>query len=331
MAEDVTIPKVGSVPKKVLFPIGAVAASYVGWRYYRSRSEVGDASEVGDTAFEDPGVLPPVSGAVPGDNSYGSGSAEPSTGDFGFTGHSNDEWSQYVTAQLSSSDVWSYTDIVTALGAHLQHKPLTSLQQQIVSAAYAVAGPPPVGTFPIVSGGDTPITVAPTGVRGVATATQITVSFNAVAGASHYNVYRSNVTGSTGVPHGSGSTSPIQLTGLEPNKSYTIQVAAVSASGAVGPKSSAITVKTAGTTLAKPRKPAVTNITSSTAVASTGAVTFANGYDWYVNEILRAHTNTPTWTATKMTSKRRYRFRVRATISTGSPSPLSDSTYITTK
>jgi hypothetical protein len=331
MADDVEVPKLGKVPKRILIPIVVAGGGFVAWRYYQARG-VTDAGDGGfDTGFEDEGVLPGVAGAVRPDNDYGEGNPVPSTDDFGFRGHTNAEWSQYATTQLSQSDRWSYSDIISALGNYLDRQPLSDLQQEIVRSAIAAAGPPPVDYYNIIPGGNTDLTIAPSGVTATATATSISVSFTPVAGAKSYNVYRSNTTNTTTVPHGTANSSPVALTGLTPNTSYSIRVAAVSSSGKVGPMSTAITVKTAAVNVARPYKPTVSNITNTSAVLTTKPVPFATSYQWYVQSILRGTTDGPTWTATRMKSRTRYRAQVRADTTTGAPSKLSDSAYFTTK
>jgi hypothetical protein len=327
---ELDVPKVGPVNKKVVIAVVVAAGGYIGYRYWQSRSSVG----TGDPAATDPGmtdggVLPGVAGAVSPTNSYGSGSTvDPSVG--GFTGTTNSEWTDYVSSRLSQSDRWSYTAIVVGLGNFIDNRPLSSEQQDIARAAIGLAGYPPVGSHTIVPGGNTAITVAPSSLHGTATPTTISVSFASVAGASTYNGYRSNSTGSTSYAQGSSPGSPLVFTGLAPGTSYTVQIAAVSSSGAVGPKSSSITVKTAGVKMATPPKPSVSGITASTALLSTKAVPYATAYKWYVSGRLVGTTPTPSWTATKMTKKTRYTAAVAAQ-STGGTSPISSATAFTTK
>jgi hypothetical protein len=156
------------------------------------------------------------------------------------------------------------------------------------------------------------------------------VSFAPVAGASSYNVYRSNTTGATNVATGTGTSSPIDVVGLSPATGYTVQVAAVSASGQVGPKSSPINVKTPGVKMATPSKPTVSNVTASTAVLATPSVPYATAYKWYVSGRLVGTSPGPSWTATKMTAKTSYTAAVAAQ-SSGGTSPISAKTSFKTK
>jgi len=329
MADDVDLPKVGKVDKKILVPILVAAGGYVAYRYWKARQDVTDAPV--DPGFEDgsgglgPGVTRP-------DNSYGlpddTGDSGNSTG--GFRGTTNSQWSEYVSDRLQQDGQWTYSVIAVALGNFLDDKPLTSQQQDIARAAIGVAGYPPVGYHQIISGGNTAITVAPTGVSATTSPSAMKVSFTPVAGATSYNVYRSNSTGATNVPSGAGSSSPIDLVGLSPGTTYTVQVAAVSASGQVGPKSAAITVKTPAVKMLTPPKPTVSNITTSSAVATTKSVPYATGYKWFVNGKLLNTTAAPSFTITKMTSKHSYTVAV-ASMSSGGVSPVSAATSFRTK
>lgn len=324
---DLEVPKVGPVNKKVVIAVVVAAGGYIGYRYWQSRSSVG----TGDPAATDPGmtdggVLPGVAGAVSPTNSYGSGSTvDPSVG--GFTGTTNSEWTDYVATRLSQSDRWSYTSIVVALGNFIDNRPLSSEQQDIARAAIGLAGYPPVGSHTIVSGGNTAITVAPAGARAVIVGpTSVTIEASPVAGATTYNGYR---TGSP-YPTASASTPRMPFTNLSPSTTYQFQIAAVTSSGAVGPKSSSVSVRTVGVKMATPPKPTVSGITASTATLSTTAVPYATAYKWYVSGRLVGTTPTPSWTATKMTAKTRYTAAVAAQ-STGGTSPISSTTAFTTK
>jgi hypothetical protein len=331
MADDITVPKVGKVPKKVIIPIVVGAGGFVAWRYYVARNTTG-GDTAADAGYDDPGTLPGVAGAVRPDGDYGSGVATPAaTSDYGFTGTTNAQWSQYATAQLQQGDRWPYNDIVTALGNYLDSRPLSSLHQDIVRAAIAVAGMPPVGYHSIVPGGNTALTVAPSGLRATATPTTINVTFTGVSGATTYNAYRSNTTGTTTYAAGSSSSSPMILTGLQPNTTYTVQIAGVSASGAVGPRSAAVTVKTPGVNLATPATPSVSLITKTSAFVKTNAVPHANGYNWYNNGRIMAHTDSPNLAMTRLTSRATYKVTVAADSSSGAPSRQSGAVTFKTK
>lgn len=256
MAASITIPAIGPVDKRIVIGIGGAAAAYVGYQYFKSRnaaSATATDSSSTDSQFADGGTIPSVSGAVSPDNNYGSGSSTPpSSTDYGFTGTTNSEWTQYATTQLEQSETWSYTDIVSALGNFISSKPLTTLQQQIVQAAIAVAGYPPVGTHTIIPGGDTAVLIAPTGVRVTPTGTTtVSISWNEVPGAAGYYLYRSG----SSVEAGAGVGTHASMGGLQPDTTYSFSVAAHSASGKIGPRSASVSAKTltpSGPTVFKP-------------------------------------------------------------------------------
>lgn len=327
MADDVNVPKVGKVDKKIIVPIAVAAVAFVGYRYWKARQDVGDGEPV-DPGYEDmsgglgPGVTRPSGDyGLPDDSDSGN-----STG--GFRGTTNSQWSEYVTDRLQQDGRWSYSVIAVALGNFLSDKPLSSEQQDIVRAAIGIAGNPPVGYHTIVPGGNTTITVAPTGVSATGTGPdKLRVSFAGVSGAATYNVY---VNGSV---RGTGTASPIDITGLTPGTSYSVQVAAVSASGAPGPKSTAATGKTLGATLGKPSQPAITVNTGGGRVTfTTSKIPYATGYDWFLNGKIFNHTSGNAVTLTGLKTKARYSpgVTVRAT-GNGAPGPVSTAKSFTTK
>lgn len=333
MGGEVKIPAIGPVNKKVLFGVGGAAAAFIGYSYYRARQNAAASASTDptDPGYVDPGVLPSVAGAVPADNSYGSGgAAAPSTDDYGFHGTTNSEWTQYTSTQLMQSDRWSYTDILQALGNYLAGKPLATLDQQIVQAAIAVGGPPPVGTHVVVSGGNTKITVAPTGLKVVSTtSTTATVSFTEVAGAGYYRGYHSDVPGNANVA--SSDRSPIVFSGLQPNKSYSFQVAADSTSDVPGPKSASVTGKTKAISLARPSTPHLVSAGVSSVKVSTGTVKGAQYYRWYVNGVAHGSSDTPVYTITGLKKATSYKVTVAADTTTNSPGPVSAAVSVKTK
>lgn len=251
---EVDVPKVGKVGKKPLMIVGGLGAAFVLYRYYQSRQAAASAAAT-DTSgtFGDAGSIPSVSGTalggygLPADTSTTVGST---VGSYGFSGTTNDQWTQYAADQLIQSETWSYTDIVGALGNYLSGKALTSAQVTIVQAAIAVAGYPPVGQHPVISGGDTGNLVAPSGLR-VTAVSQVaaTLVWNTVPGASGYHMYRNGVAvGDTGSPGGT-------ITGLAAGTSYSVTVAAYNVAGVAGPHSGAVSVKTQAATKPPVTKP----------------------------------------------------------------------------
>lgn len=324
---SVDVPKIGKVDKKVVVPIVVAAAGFVGYRYWKARKDAANAPV--DPGYEDmsgglgPGVTNPNTSnlGLPEDTSGAT------TG--GFRGTTNSEWSEYVTDRLQQDGRWSYSVIAVALGNFLNDRPLTSDQQDIVRAALGIAGSPPVGYHSVIPGGNTSITVAPTGVSATANGPdKIRVSFSGVSGATSYTVY---VNGSV---RGTGGGSPIDVTGLTPGTSYSVQVAAMTASGLPGPKSSSVSVKTAGATIGKPSQPKITVNTGGGRVTfTTSSLPFATRYDWFLNGHVFNSTNTPAVTLTGLKSKARYSpgVSVRAAGATGAPGAVSLAKSFTTK
>lgn len=237
-----TLPGVGAVPRNAVVGIGVAGAAFVGYRYWQARNGSGAAGDDSTISDGDFGAvdssIPDVLGAVSDTNSYGSDTGEDTTSTTTIT--TNAAWSQAAVSQLEQSDTWSYTDIVTALGNYLGSRPLTTTQTQIVQAAIAVQGYPPVGSFSLIPGGTTTITTAPTGLHLVtSTKNSATVGFSPVAGAASYRAYRG-----LGANVGSSVGPQIEVVGLSPNTTYKIYVRAVTASGTTGPNSATLSVKT---------------------------------------------------------------------------------------
>jgi hypothetical protein len=234
MPEDVTIPKVGKLPTKVLIPLAVGLVGFVGWRYWQARKGTGaDAGTTitdGDFGAVDSSI-PGVVGAVKPDNGYGDSG---NTGDGGvddptrFT--NNAQWTDYVVGKLQQSDTWSYSDIVAAIGLGLAGRPTTTAQQTILRAALAIGGQPPSGAIVIVSGGDTAPIVSPSSARLIVSRPDhLTFSWAPVAGADHYIVKQSG--GGTFLSPGTQYT----VSGLKASTSYSFTVAAANAAGSTGP------------------------------------------------------------------------------------------------
>lgn len=247
MTEQVNVPKIGPVNKKVLIVVGGSAAAFVGWRYWQARKAASYTE--GDTTapdYTDPGTIPAVDGAYQSDNSYGfggsSGGTDSGTVDsYGFHGTTNDQWTQYATTQLVASDKWSYTDIVTALGKYLSSKPLSTMEVDIVQAAIAVAGYPPVGSHPVIpaSSSSSVSLPAPAGLKATnVTASSVTLSWSSVAGAAEYVVRRG------GTEVSSPTSTSAVVTGLAAKTTYAFSVAAVGTDNKEG-SSSSVSVTTA--------------------------------------------------------------------------------------
>jgi hypothetical protein len=338
----ITIPKIGSVPKRTVLLVGGAAAAFVGYRYYVARADVGSPAD-GElpSDFADGGLPPGVIGAVSPDNSYGSGDQGDTGADNGSVPTSNAAWANLAATQLSQSETWSYTAIVTALGAYLAGIPLSSTQQAIVRAAIAVAGYPPVGSHVVVPGGDTPLTVAPSGFKVAATGpTTVTLSASPVAGAASYRAYRN------GIAAGSSSTPVITSGNLKAGASYAWSMRAVSSSGAEGPPTGSISVRqpaASGGPITgqpvggakpvphRPSAPKVSSVSSSSARLSTAKVTGATSYAWYVDGVPHGSSKTPTrHLVAGLKGKTTHRATVSAHVGS-TASPQSSATTFKTK
>lgn len=332
----VDVPGVGGVDKRVLIGVGGAAAVFLGWQYYRSRSAAAydPEGEPVDPGMEDPGILPAVQGAVRPDGDYGlpdSSSSGPDS--YGFTGTTNAQWTQYAAAQLSqASDTWSYGTIVTALGKYVLNRALTAKEQEIVQAAIAVAGPAPEGSHVIIPGGDTKMTVAPTGLKVVSsTTTAVTLSWNKVDGADSYRVYRSGA--STNVGSTDGGNTTVTISGLQPNTEYSFQVAADSIGDVPGPKSAAVKGKTKAVSLKAPTGVKASSIAATAATISWSKVSGATSYRVYLNGNLRgtADGGLSTLRVTGLSKKTRYSVTVAADTTNQPPGPKSKPISFTTK
>jgi chitodextrinase len=203
------------------------------------------------------------------------------------------------------------------------------VQQQIVQAAIAVAGYPPEGSHVIIPGGDTQITVAPAGLKVTSTTqTEASLSWNPVAGAAGYRIYRSGVSEVVGVANSTTG----KVGGLQPNTSYGFQVAAFTGSGQIGPKSASATGKTKAVTLKAPTA-RISSIAATAATVSWTKIPGATSYRIYVNEIPHgtADGGLSSYRITKLSKKTKYRVTVRADTTNQLPGPESKPVYFTTK
>jgi hypothetical protein len=330
---DVDIPKIGPLPKKVLIPLAVGLAGFVAWRFWQAKK--GTGADAGDSTVTDgdfgavDSSIPGVVGAVSPTNSYGDSGNTTDNGDDPTRFTNNAQWTEYVVGKLQQSDTWSYTDIVTAIGLGLAGKPTTTAQQSILRAALAIGGQPPSGAIVIVSGGNTSITVAPTGLKVTAvTQTTVSLSWNAVPGAASYRVYRSGA--STNVGSSTGTT--IRIDGLQPATSYSFHVAALSSSAQAGPNSANVNAKTSAYALAKPSTPTVGSITKNSVKVSTKAVPHADGYRWYINGGTRGYSESPTnYSIGGLAAGHKYTVTVAADLAHQNPGPVSAGKTFTTK
>jgi chitodextrinase len=321
---DINIPKVGTLPKKVVIPLAIGLAGFVGWRVYQSRKAAADTS--GDVSdFDAQGTVPGVLGAVPPNNAFGDAGAD-TTDNGSNVGRfaNNAEWTDYVVNKLTQAQTWTYDDIIVAIGNGIAGKPTTPIQQDILRAAIAVGGQPPGGPITIVSGGSTAPMTAPIMSRPTATDTTFHVDWQPVAGADHYVVKQSN--------GGSYTTTATDytVTGLRPNTAYTFTVAAANAAGVVGPAGST-TGKTTATKLSAPAAPRIASITRAGGTATTAGIAGAEEYIWYVNNQEWAHTEGKTYIFHNLRPNTTYRITVAGDTHGQSTGPKSAAATLKTK
>lgn len=323
------MPGVGPVNKTVLLAVGGAGAAYVGWRYYQSRQAAAAPADSADGTFADAGSIPAVDGAYTGQDVGLPDSEPPSSSDYGFTGTTNSQWVQYAAGQLSMSGAYDYGTVVVDLGIYLAGRPLSRDQITIVQAAIGVAGQPPEGSHPLIPGGDTPITVAPTGLTGHAiTSTSVQLSWQPVAGAAGYRIWESGVAQVVGDSFTAGG----QVGGLQPGTSYTFSVSAESDSGQDGPKSAGVTVRTPSLAVSAPTGVRVNNVQRTSASVIWNLVPGAETYDVYGNGIKRATVRGNQSTQGGLKPGTRYAFYVVAhSIGGGTSRPSATATITTRK
>lgn len=269
MADTIEIPHLGSFKKNQVIAVGGVAGGIVVYAWWRAR---GHAPTV--DAAEAPEPVDPFEGSFGTNGGVGAVSGYPDRGSDTTTTapRTNAEWSQLAAEKLADS--YDPNVINAALGRFLGRQPLSSLDQEVVRAAIARAGYPPEGSYTVISGGNTDITVAPGGVTARAGGpTYATVSWSAVAGAGTYYVYREG----TARPTVAKGTS-LQWSGLPAGGTVKFAVSAVSASGKEGPRSGWVSVKLPVPKLTAPSGLRVVQVTRTEVRVTYRSVPGAAGY-----------------------------------------------------
>lgn len=149
----------------------------------------------------------------------------------------NDEWSRRVVDALSAVG-FDPAYVATTLGRYLQRQPLTVADVALIGTAIAMVGPPPVGTFSIITSSappvpSVPLPSAPSNLHVHARdKTSIRLSWNAAANAQRYALYRNgariNIYTVTGATVGTG------------HGVYKVQ--GINSAGKYGPNSNLLTV-----------------------------------------------------------------------------------------
>jgi len=322
----VEVPAVGRVKKQYVYVAAALVAGIVGFAYWRrSSAPVEDFPAYTDEDVISDGVTDTAGGAAGGSaSSGGTGGGDSST-----TPDSDSEWVMMAREALAGS--FDDAALSIALGRYIGREGLSQAQQDMVRAAIGSIGYPPGGHYPITpdTAGSPSTFNEPTGLKATAkTTTSVTLSWNRVAGASGYSIFRSDL-GSE--PVGDSGDTVASVRGLEPNRTYVFTVAARTGAGATGPRSQPLTVKTEPVKLAKPSTPSVSGITRTSVKVSTGRVSGARDYHWYLNGRQTGGTDGPTYTITGLKPNTTYRVSVAADTPTPGTGPRSAERTFKTK
>lgn len=324
MPEDVKVPKLGKVNKKWVLGAMVVAGGYVAYRWYSAGQAPADTtfetSQVGDT-------LPTggAGGVASGNVQYAGSTTDATSADRIDT---NAEWTNRAVELLSNAG-YEPTTVYSALGDYLANVPLTSAELTIVRAALAAVGNPPVGGPYVMKEqvGEVNLT-APTGLKvSEVTASTATLTFSSVSGAASYSAYDAKSPSIRGTAY----SPSIRVVGLAPNTSYTFAVAALTATGKAGPKSSSVTFTTKGVNLSAPAVPSASQISRDRAYLTTSNVTGATTYIWYINGAIKGRTEGPALWATGLKPNTAYKVSVRADAHPQAPGPMSGSRSFRTK
>lgn len=249
MADTVTVPGLGPVKETYVWAGGALVigvAGYAWWQYNRNREPVDFV-----------GASPDDYGVSDYDSPLGS-SGTNSTGDYSQLDpeaiDTNAKWTIDAADKLANRGYTSSV-VLAALGKYLNRKGLTEAEIEIVQAAIAVSGPPPVGgPYPITNalppppstgGGNTnpppPTTSTLTKVTGISWVAiwtfAIELHWNKVNNATGYEIF---VNGSSYMT--TGTVTGVMLRNNIKPGTYNVTVRAKKGSE-TGPMSDAVSIK----------------------------------------------------------------------------------------
>lgn len=329
LSGTVSVPKIGKVKKVYFWGALGIVGVYVGWKWYSANTA--GASE--DVTYETSGVAGDDvyssgvvgSGGVSGNTQY-AGSTTDGTGTD--TIDTNAEWTQTAVELLGNAGKDPAT-VYAALGEFLARRPLDDDEANIARAAMAAAGVPPEDRPWTIIAQVSPTTMtAPANLRKWkdASTTRVAVQWDPVPGALYYRLYA----GSSNEPVGASSDTTAYVNG-NPNSTVSVRVAAVSTLGKTGPLSAAVAFKTAAVKLGTPRTPTVSGITKTSAKVSTGAVSGATGYNWYINGVAHGHSDAPAYTVVSLKANTTYRVSVAADTANQAPGKQSAAKSFKTK
>ncbi|NUR38813.1 MAG: fibronectin type III domain-containing protein [Streptomyces sp.] len=318
------VPGVGKVKKRYIAIPAALAAAYVGWRWYQSSRSEADAPAGSDGLYSSDDLsdygLSTTGGSSTVTGNTGSTSTD-ATSDT--TIDDNAEWTRESVEYLTNMG-YDGSVVAGALGEFLARRALDKTEATIARAAMAAKGEPPVNrpwTVIEEAATGTGTLAAPTNLRVSAhTDSTITLQFDKVDGALHYRLYRSDLGEE---PIGDSYDTTVIAKGLTPNKSYPFFVRAFGTTGKAGGKSSVVTGKTDAVKLTKPTGLKASSITRTSFRASCTAVKGATGYRWKLDGKQVAPSDAPYRDFTGLKPNSVHSVEVAADNSTQAPGPWS--------
>lgn len=331
----VDVPKVGKIKKAYILVPAGLAGAYVLYRWYAASREANEAPAPGADGLYTSDDL----------SEYGLSTTGGSTNVTGNTGNTttdatnpnviddNAEWTNTAVERLGNAGYDSAT-VYAALGEFLARRPLDKTEASIARAALGAAGQPPEGrpwsVIEEATTGGTGTLPAPTNLRAwdKTTTTQIGMQWDAVPGAAHYRIYRTDL-GTE--PIGDSFDTKFWARGLAANKSYSFYVRAINTSGKEGGKSSVYTAKTAAVKLTKPTGLKYSNVTRTTFRVSCNKVPGAQYYRWYLQGKPAGASDQPYRDFTGLRSNTTYTVTVAADTANQTPGPVSSPLRVKTK
>lgn len=320
----VQVPAIGRVKRQYVVAGAALVAGIAVYAYWQRAQAPVDYPAYDDTDVMTDGVTDTAGGVAGGSANSGGAATDSST-----SPDSDAEWARQAREVLAGA--FDDAALATALGKYITRQGLSAVEQNMVRAAIGSLGYPPGGAYEIKSdtSGSPSTFQEPTGLRAVKVAsTQVDLSWNKVPGASGYRIYRADLGDE---PIGDSADTLFYARGLQPNRAYTFLVAARTGTGARGPKSQPLTVKTAAVKLGRPATPTVSKIGRTTVHVSTSKVPGAQYYRWYINGVAHGSSDGPSYDIQGLKPKTRYQVSVKADTTSQTPGPESGKRTFTTK
>lgn len=319
------------IPKKYLVIPAAGALAYVAWRWYQSSQSDTEPAPGADGLYSSNDMseygLSTTGGSttVTGNNGVidTDGTSDTAIDD-------NAEWTQRAVEALGNAGYDSMT-VYAALGEFLARRALDKTEAGIARAAMAAVGEPPVNRpWSVIeesTTGGTGTLPAPTNLKVTkADADSITVTWDKVDGAAMYRLYRG-----TGDNVGVSVDTTGVFSGLQPDTSYPLSVAAIGTTGKIGTRSATLNAKTGRITLGKPTGLKASAVTKTSFRVSCNPVKGAQFYRFYINGVARGASDVPYRDFTGMKANTSYKVTVAADVNTQVPGPQSSPLTVKTK